>query len=141
MLIHLRKWVFTASTLIIACVIAWWASYTEARVNNHVRHEVTKLVPRAHANPAIIDDFVVNPILKQPLQLSLEYVYYNSIETDVAFQVIVTNGDDEVFGDGLATHVASIEVNHQPIAKYRVICDSENTQVRIAGIIQEGLAQ
>ncbi len=58
MLIHLRKWVFTAITLIIACVIAWWASYTEARVNNHVRHEVTKLVPRAHANPAIIDDLL-----------------------------------------------------------------------------------
>ena len=141
MLSHFRKWVFTAITLIIACVVAWWASYTEARVSNHVRHEVTKLVPRAHANPAIVEEFIVNPILKQPLQLSLEYVYHNTLETDAEFQVIVTSGDDEVFGDGLATHVALIEVNHQPIAKYRVICDSENAQVRIAGIIQEGPPQ
>ncbi|MCH2146431.1 MAG: hypothetical protein MK073_01255 [Phycisphaerales bacterium] len=132
---------FTAITLTIACVIAWWASYTESRVSNHVRYEVAKLVPRAHANPAIVEEVVVNPILKQPLQLSLEYVYHKSIETDKEFQVIVTSGDDEVYGDGRATHVASIEVNHQPIAKYRIICDSVHAKVLIAGIIQEGSVQ
>jgi len=140
MLRFIRKWLFTAITLTIACVIAWWASHTEALVNNHVRHEVTKLIPRAHANPTIVEEVVVNPILKQPLQLSLEYVYHNSIETDVEFRVIVTNGDDEVYGDGIATHIASIEVNHQPIARYRIICDSEDAKVLIAGIIQEGAA-
>ena len=132
---------FTAITLTIACLIAWWASYTESRVSNHVRYEVAKLVPRAHANPAIVEEVVVNPILKQPLQLSLEYVYHKSIETDKEFQVIVTSGDDEVYGDGQATHVASIEVNHQPIAKYRIICDSVHAKVLIAGIIQEGSVQ
>ena len=127
--------------LTIACIIAWWSSYTESCVSNHIRYEVEKLVPRAHANPAIVEEIVVNPVLKKPLQLSLEYVYHHSIKTDVEFQVIVTNGDDEIYGDGLATHVASIEVNHQPLAKYRVICGSENAKVLIAGIIQEGISQ
>ncbi len=141
MVTFVRKWMFTAVTLALACAIAWWASYTESRVNNHVRVEVTKLIPRAHANPAIVEEFVVNPILKQPLQLSLEYVYDNSINTDLEFQVIVTNGDDEVFGDGRATHIALVEVNNQPLAKYRVICDSEHAKVLFAGIIQEGMTQ
>ena len=48
--------------------------------------------------------------------------------------VIVRVGDHAGFGDGSATHVATISLAGDPVAGLRVICTREAGPVRIVGV-------
>jgi len=80
---------------------------------------------------------VVNPILGPILASSLLRVISASTLENEQCVVVVTNGDDSEYGDGSATHVAVLQVNNQPIAKFRVICTSSSDPVLIMGIFPE----
>ena len=93
-----------------------------------------KLIPRFHLDPSTIHSLVVDPVLESLLATSLQLVYTESIEHNLEFVVVVRRGDDDVYGDGTATHVATIRVNKKPIAGLRIICSSDTGPLRIAGV-------
>ncbi len=96
---------------------------------------MTKLVPRFHEDPTLIQQFVMNPVLEDSLAGSLAFVYDRSLQQNSPFVVLVENGDDAVYGDGLATHVVTIQINEEPVAGYRVVCDSKTDQLLVAGVL------
>ena len=55
--------------------------------------------------------------------------------------VVVTDGDSLTYGDGSATHVALLEVDHEPIAGLRIICVSETDPLIIAGVFPGSLEE
>jgi hypothetical protein len=46
---------------------------------------------------------------------------------------VVTDGDDDEYGDGTATHVAVFHINEEKIAGLRIICNSDTGPLVIAG--------
>ena len=131
---NIRKFTFLALILAFAGGISWWSARSEARVVHHIQVEVDKLVPRFIANPDSIQGLVVDPILEPALALSLQHVALTPNQKNKNITVIVTDGDSLAYGDGSATHVAVLEVDHQPVAGLRIICGSETDPLVIAGV-------
>ena len=48
--------------------------------------------------------------------------------------VVVSDGDSDFYGDGTATHVASLEVGQQVIGGLRIVCMGKEEPLRIAGV-------
>ena len=138
---HLKKLFFPLLIICGAAAISWWSSHQEASIRNHVQAEISKLVPRFHADPTLASKFAIDPVLEMSLANSLEFVYASSLQSNLDFVVVVTNGDDKLFGDGLATHVATIQINEQPVAGYRIICHSDRAPLQIAGVIPGNTVQ
>jgi hypothetical protein len=131
---NIRRYLFLVLILLFAGGVSWWSARSEARVVHHIQQEVDKLFPRFIADPSSIQKLVVNPILEPALALSLQHVVLTSTQKNKKIIVIVTDGDNLTYGDGSATHVAMLRVDHQPIAGLRIICDSESDPLVIAGV-------
>jgi len=128
-----RQIIFVCVTLVAAAAVAWWSGYKESSVSSYVQTEVVKLVPLFHNNPDLAEEFVVDPILQSTLVRSLDTVYEKSMGFNGKFEVLVTSGDNELYGDGTATHVAVFQINHEPVAGLRIICPSSSDSVLVAG--------
>ncbi len=131
---NIRRYIFLLLILAFAGFISWWSARSESRVVHHIQEEVDKLVPRFIVDPTSLQQLVVDPIIEPTLALSLQHVVLTSNQKNKEIVVVVTDGDDLVYGDGSATHVALLEVDHQPIAGLRIICDSETDSLVIAGV-------
>ena len=129
-----RQGIFICITLVVAAAIAWWSGHEESKVSTHVQEEVVKLVPLFHNNPNVAEDFVVDPILETTLVHSLEEVYSRALGFNGNYDVVVTRGDNELYGDGTATHVAVFQINQKPVAGLRIICSSTTESVLVAGV-------
>jgi len=130
---NIRKYAGTIFILIIAAGFAWWSGRVESSVANHVQEETVRLVPLFHNDPTIINDIVTNSIIQPTLADSLTAVFLKSTEQGGHFEVIVTEGDDAVYGDGSATHVAVFKVNTEIVAGLRIICFTDTDPLLIAG--------
>lgn len=135
----MRRYIFLGIILAVAGGLSWWSARSEARVTHHIQVEVSKLVPRFVSDPTSIQRFVVDPILEPILAATLQSVVIESKKLNQSFVVVVTDGDDDSFGDGTATHVAVLEVDHHPIAGLRIICTSETDPLLIAGVFSESV--
>jgi hypothetical protein len=131
---NIRRFIFLALILVFAGSISWWSARSEAKVAHHIQVEVDKLVPRFIADPTSIQSLLADPILEPVLALSLQHVVLTSNQKNKNIIVIVTDGDNLLYGDGSATHVAVLEIDHQPVAGLRIICSSENDPLVIAGV-------
>ena len=98
-------------------------------------------MPGFHKDPTLVQQFVINPILEDSLANSLEFVYEHSLQQNLSFVVLVEDGDDDEYGDGRATHVVTIQINEEPVAGYRVICDSDSDHLLIAGVLPRNPTQ
>jgi len=130
----MRRIITIVLILAMAGFVSWWSARNDGRVISHVQDEVTKLVPLFVLDPASIQKFVLDPILEPILAASLRDVVLESEQQHQKIVVIVTDGDDASFGDGTATHVALLQVDHQPITGLRIICISETDPLLIAGV-------
>jgi hypothetical protein len=130
---NIRKYAGTIFILIVAAGFAWWSGRVESRVANHVQEETVRLVPLFHNDPTIINDIVTNSIIQPTLADSLTAVFLKSTEQGGRFEVIVTEGDDAVHGDGSATHVAVFKVNTETVAGLRIICFTDTDPLLITG--------
>ena len=130
---NIRKYASTIFILIVAAGFAWWSGRVESRVANHVQEEVVQLVPLFQNDPTIINDIVTNSIIQPTLADSLKAVFLRSAEQGECFEVIVTKGDDTVYGDGSATHVAVFQVNTETVAGLRIICFTDTDPLLITG--------
>lgn len=131
---NLRRYISLLLILVVASLVSWWSSKNEARVTKHIEEEVTRLVPRFISNPESLQSFVIDPALEPILASSLQNAVIESLLLNQKIVVIVTFGDDDEFGDGTATHVAMLEVDHKPIASLRIICKSESDPLLISGV-------
>ena len=131
---NIRRYIFLLLILAFASFISWWSARSESRVVHHIQEEVNKLVPRFVVDPTSLQQLLVDPIIEPTLALSLRHVVLTSNQKNKEIIVVVTDGDNLVYGDGSATHVALLEVDHQPIAGLRIICDSETDSLVIAGV-------
>lgn len=125
-------WIFVV--LLFAGSVSWWSSKNEAGVVHHIQEEVLLLVPRFAENPNSLQDIVVDPLLQQILASTLQAAMNKARVQDSAIVVIVTSGDSALYGDGTATHVALLEVDHQIIGGLRVVCLGKEEPLRIAGV-------
>jgi len=130
----MRRFISTLAIVMFAAGIAWLSSSAASSVTSHVKEEVERLVPRFQRDPTTIHSIVVDPILESILASSLQLVHIESVEQNLKFIVVVSDGDDKEFGDGTATHVASIRVNNKSIAQLRIICSSDTAPLRITGV-------
>jgi hypothetical protein len=130
----MRRYISLLIVLVCAGSISWWSAKKETGVAHHIQDEVTKLVPLFVSDPDSIDRFVIDPILKPILTSSLQLAVSGSEQQHQDIVVIVTDGDDDSYGDGTATHVATLQINHQPVAGLRIICSSETDSLLIAGV-------
>jgi hypothetical protein len=128
-----RPFIGVFFVLVVAAGVGWWSSKVEAKITNHVHQEVVKLVPLFKNNPSAIDKLVVNRVLQSTIESSLKQVCEMSTKCDGRFDVVVTDGDTEEYGDGTATHVAVFQVNSKPVAGLRIICSSETDPLLISG--------
>ncbi len=128
----MRKYIGTVLILIIAAGFAWWSAKTESSVSNHVQQEVAKLVPLFKNNPNVIESVVVDDVLQPTLADSLEQVWLKSSKSG-GFRVLVTEGDDEQYGDGTATHVALFQIDTETVVGLRIICLSDTDPLLITG--------
>ena len=142
---NIRRYIFLIIILVFAGLISWWSARSESKIVHHVQEEVSKLVPRFISDPTSIQHFVADPILEPILALSLQHVVLTSAQKNKKIVVVVTDGDNLTYGDGSATHIALLEVDHEPIAGLRIICESETGPLVIAGVflgpIEEANAQ
>lgn len=137
MLNNMRRYIFLVIILAFAGSISWWSARSEAKVTQHIQMEVTRLLPRFVSDPASIQRFVVDPILEPILASTLQSIVLESEKLNQSLVVVVKSGDDVSFGDGTATHVALLEIDHHPIAGLRIICESETDPLLIAGVFSE----
>ena len=138
---NIRRYIFLIIILVLAGLISWWSARSEERVVHHIQEEVSKLVPRFISDPTSLQQFVVDPILEPILALSLQHVVLTSTQKNKKVVVVVTDGDSLTYGDGSATHVALLEVDHEPIAGLRIICVSETDSLIIAGVFPGSLEE
>ena len=129
----MRKYISTIIIVAMGAGIAWWSSHTSSSVASHVQEEVIKLVPRFQSDPSTIRSLLIDPILEPILASSLTYLYEESLRHH-AYNVVVTRGDNEEFGDGTATHVAMFQIDEKPVTGLRIICESDTDPLRIAGV-------
>jgi hypothetical protein len=125
---------FLVLILVGAATISWWSAREEAKVVHHIQEEVHKLFPRFVSDPTSIERFLIDPVLEPVVVKSLQTVATTSSQKNKEIVVIVTDGDSVIYGDGSATHVVLLEVDKQPIAGLRVVCDSESDPLAIAGV-------
>lgn len=128
-----RRYIPAIITIVIGAGIAWWSSHAASSVSKHVQNEVTKLVPRFHADPSTIRPLLLDPVLEPMLASFLTRMHQKSIDHH-AFRIVVTRGDSEEFGDGTATHVATFQIDKKPVTGLRIICKSDDDPLLIAGI-------
>ncbi len=115
-------------------MVSWWSARNEAQVVHHIQNEVAKLVPKFISDPTSIESIVVDPILEPILASTLQQAFSTSSELHQKIVVTVVDGDDSLYGDGSATHVAFLQINEQPIAGLRIICKSTSDPLLIAGV-------
>jgi len=130
---NLRKYIFMVLILVGAGFISWWSARNEAQVEHYVQSEVSKLVPRFISDPTSIETVVVDPILEPILASTLRQAFSTSTELHQKIVVTVVGGDDSLYGDGSATHVAFLQIDDRPIAGLRIICESASDPLLIAG--------
>lgn len=120
--------------VIAAAAMSWWSAKTESAVEQHVRDEVLELIPLIRNNPEIVNKIVVDPVLSGPVGKTLSEVsrVWSGNKKDLL--VTVTTGDDPIYGDGTATHVAIVDVGEHDIVRLRILCDGKNSPMFIAGI-------
>ena len=129
-----RNYIGPVVILLIAAGFSWWSGRSESKVVAHIQEEVTKLVPLLQNNPGVLDSLVTNAILAPTLVQSLERVSVKSMQHGGVFDVFVTEGDNEEFGDGSATHVAVFQINNERVASLRIICTTDSDPLLIAGV-------
>lgn len=129
-----RKFIGPIVILLFAAGFSWWSASAESRVVIHIQEEVTKLVPLLQNNPEVLHTLVTNAVLTPALVHSLETVSLKSQKNGGVFNVLVTEGDNEEYGDGSATHVAVFQINNEQIASLRIICASDSDPLLITGV-------
>lgn len=120
--------------LVIAGVLAWTSSRATSAIDERVHDEVVRMVPRCCLDPQAAEEFILDPVLTGPVMSSFRVLCdrWSGDMDDIA--VIVRVGDHAGFGDGSATHVATISLAGDPVAGLRVICTREAGPVRIVGV-------
>lgn len=131
-----RNYIPSLIIIVVGASIAWWSSHTASSMSKHIQNEVTKLVPQYHVNPSVIQPLLVDPMLEPMLASSLSYVYEEAKDNH-EYRVVVTRGDNKDFGDGTATHVAMLQIDHTPVTGLRIICENDGDPLRITGIFME----
>ncbi|MBC8309838.1 MAG: hypothetical protein H8E83_04910 [Planctomycetes bacterium] len=130
----MRRYISLFVILSVAGLVSWWSAKSEAGVSHHIHAEVTKLVPLFAEDPSSINGFVVDPTLQPILATSLQQAITESRQLHRDIVVVVTGGDHESFGDGTATHVAVLSVDHHSVVGLRIVCSSKTDPVLIAGV-------
>ena len=133
----MRRYVSIILILCVAGFVSWWSAKNESGVTHHIKNEVTKLVPLFALDPNSIDAVVVDPILRPILASSLQHAISESSKQDLDIVVVVTCGDSDLCGDGSATHVATLSVDHHSVVGLRIICLSKTDPVLIAGVFSD----
>lgn len=131
-----RNYIPSLFVIIVGASIAWWSSHNASSMSKHIQNEVTNLVPQYHVNPSVIQPLLVDPVLEPMLASSLSYVYEEA-KGSHEYRVIVTRGDNKEFGNGTATHVAMLQIDHTPVAGLRIICENDGDPLRITGVFME----
>ncbi|MDP7004641.1 MAG: hypothetical protein QF718_00310 [Phycisphaerales bacterium] len=130
----MKRYISLLVILGVAGFISWWSSKNEAGVTHHIQDEVTKLVPLFAEDPSSINAFVVDPILQPILVSSLQLAINESKHQHQDIVVVVTGGDNASYGDGTATHVATLNINHHSVVGLRIVCSSKTDPILIAGV-------
>ena len=91
-------------------------------------------MPLLQNNPEVFDTLVTNAVLAPTLVHSLETVSLRSLKHGGVFDVLVTEGDNEEYGDGSATHVAVFRINNEQVAGLRIICATDSDPLLITGV-------
>ncbi len=119
--------------LVAAACIGWWSSRAESAVDDHVRSELMRLVQYCD-NPRLVERVAINGVVAKPLARSIELICRDWSGNTTDLQIVVSAGDHEHYGDGLATHVATISLEGNPIAGLRIICTRRTEPLQIAGV-------
>ena len=135
---NFRRCIWIGVVLLFAGTVSWWSARNEASIANHVQAAVSKLVPEFAENPKSLRGIVLDPILEPMLASTLQEVLDCSVAQNELVVVIVRGGDSVLFGDGSATHVALLEVDHQIVGGLRIVCSSQNEPLIIAGVFSGG---
>jgi hypothetical protein len=128
------RWLMPLIIVIAAAAMSWWSAKTASAVERHVRNEVIELIPLVQNNPEIVDNMVIDPVLCAPVSKALTEVSMGWSGDKNDLFVTVTTGDDPVFGDGTATHVAIVGVGERSAVGLRILCKDKNSPMIIAGI-------
>jgi hypothetical protein len=129
-----RTFIVPVVILLVAAGFSWWSARAESRVVAHIQKEVTKLVPLLQNNPEVFNTLVTNAVLAPTLVHSLETVSLRSLKHGGVFDVLVTEGDNEEYGDGSATHVAVFRINNEQVVGLRIICATDSDPLLITGV-------
>jgi hypothetical protein len=129
-----KRFIWICVVLLFAGSVSWWSSKNEAGVAHHIQEEVLQLVPRFAENPNVIEAVVIDPLLQSILATTLQRALWQADAQGVSIVVVVSDGDSDFYGDGTATHVASLEVGQQVIGGLRVVCVGEEDPLRITGV-------
>jgi hypothetical protein len=129
-----KRFIWICVVLLFAGSISWWSSKNESGVAYHIQEEVLRLVPRFAENPNIIEAVVVDPLLQSILATTLQKALRRADAQGLSIVVVVSDGDSDFYGDGTATHVASLEVGQQVIGGLRIVCMGKEEPLRIAGV-------
>ena len=129
-----KRFIWICVVLLFAGSVSWWSSKNESGVAYHIQEEVLRLVPRFAENPNIIEAVVVDPLLQSILATTLQKALRRADAQGLSIVVVVSDGDSDFYGDGTATHVASLEVGQQVIGGLRIVCMGKEEPLRIAGV-------
>jgi hypothetical protein len=114
--------------------MAWWSARVSSAVEQHVRDEVLQLIPQVQSNPEIVSEFVVNPVLLEPVSKTFSDISRAWSGDKKDLRVTVSTGDDPNYGDGTATHVAIVGIGEHTRFGLRILCDSKDSPMFIAGV-------
>lgn len=129
-----KRFIWICVVLLFAGSVSWWSSKNESGVAYHIQEEVLQLVPRFAENPNVIEAVVVDPLLQSILATTLQKALRRADVQGLSIVVVVSDGDSDFYGDGTATHVASLEVGQQVIGGLRIVCMGKEEPLRIAGV-------
>ena len=132
---NIRKYIFIILILIGAGLISWWSARNEAQVVHHIKNELQNLFQDLSLTQHPLKQLFSIRFLSQSLLLHYDGAFSTSIELHQKIVVTVVGGDDSLYGDGSATHVAFLQINKRQIVSLRIICESTADPLLIAGVI------
>ena len=133
-MINKTRWTMPIIILVAAATVAWWSARVSSAVEQHVRDEVLQLIPQIQSNPEIVSEFVVNPVLLEPVSKTFSDISRVWSGDKKYLRVTVSTGDDPNYGEGTATHVAIVSIGERARFGLRILCDSRDSPIFIAGI-------
>ena len=133
-MINKTRWTMPIIIIVAAAAMAWWSARVSSAVEQHVRDEVLQLIPQIQSNPEIVSEFVVNPVLLEPVSKTFSDISRAWSGDKKDLRVTVSTGDDPNYGDGTATRVAIVGIGEHTRFGLRILCDSKDSPMFIAGI-------